>query len=112
MSQEQQGPTSAGWYQDGTGTQRWWDGTQWSNPAPTPGIRPRTQFIQNPVLRYLYLAGGVGVLIGTFGLAAPDCPGAVEEALDSERAGGFIGALELSRGRPEFDGLCAGCGES
>lgn len=35
--------TQAGWYDDGTGTQRWWDGQNWTEnvqpaPAPEPGI--------------------------------------------------------------------------
>ncbi|MFK4759667.1 DUF2510 domain-containing protein [Microbacterium sp. ZW T5_45] len=35
--------TQAGWYDDGTGTQRWWDGTSWTETvqppsAPEPGL--------------------------------------------------------------------------
>ncbi len=35
--------TQAGWYDDGTGTQRWWDGQNWTAdvqppPAPQPGL--------------------------------------------------------------------------
>lgn len=35
--------TQAGWYDDGTGTQRWWDGTNWTETvqppsAPEPGL--------------------------------------------------------------------------
>ncbi|KJL33098.1 DUF2510 domain-containing protein [Microbacterium oxydans] len=36
--------TPAGWYDDGSGRQRWWDGQQWGNfaeaPAPTATIAP------------------------------------------------------------------------
>ncbi|WP_083199417.1 DUF2510 domain-containing protein [Microbacterium oleivorans] len=35
--------TAAGWYDDGSGTMRWWDGTAWTErtqppPPPQPGI--------------------------------------------------------------------------
>ncbi|MDO4100438.1 DUF4177 domain-containing protein [Clavibacter michiganensis] len=39
MAQE----TQAGWYDDGSGTMRWWDGTQWTDtvqPPPPPGYGP------------------------------------------------------------------------
>lgn len=29
--------TPAGWYDDGRGAQRWWDGTQWTDHVQTPG---------------------------------------------------------------------------
>ena len=29
--------TQAGWYDDGTGTQRWWDGQTWTLVAPNSG---------------------------------------------------------------------------
>ncbi|WP_434181299.1 DUF2510 domain-containing protein [Clavibacter michiganensis] len=32
--------TQAGWYDDGSGTMRWWDGTRWTEtvqPPPPPG---------------------------------------------------------------------------
>lgn len=34
--------TNAGWYDDGSGTMRWWDGQNWTDnvqpPAPAPGL--------------------------------------------------------------------------
>jgi hypothetical protein len=30
----------AGWYDDGTGTQRWWDGQQWAAAPPQPPVQP------------------------------------------------------------------------
>lgn len=33
------GPTPPGWYPDGSGGQRWWDGEQWTDHA-RPGVAP------------------------------------------------------------------------
>ncbi|MFB8191271.1 DUF2510 domain-containing protein [Microbacterium sp. NPDC055988] len=35
-------PTPAGWYDDGTGSLRWWDGTQWTAHVRTSGGAPVT----------------------------------------------------------------------
>lgn len=50
--------------------------------------------------------------MGTFGLVFPDCGGLDDEALDSDRVGGFIGVLEWSRGKDWSGGLCTGRGKS
>jgi hypothetical protein len=37
------GEAQAGWYDDGSGTTRWWDGTRWTEtvqPPPPPGYGP------------------------------------------------------------------------
>lgn len=36
-------PTApAGWYDDGTGTQRWWDGSHWTTHSALPPATPTT----------------------------------------------------------------------
>ncbi|HML50554.1 MAG TPA: DUF2510 domain-containing protein [Propionicimonas sp.] len=34
--------TQAGWYNDGSGTTRWWDGNQWTDKVQPPPAPPRT----------------------------------------------------------------------
>ena len=54
----------AGWYDDGTGQQRWWDGSQWgqyaSQAAATApaGYQPKSRVT----------AGILGILLGGFGV--------------------------------------------
>lgn len=41
MSDDASGPTPAGWYPDGTGARRWWDGQQWTaHTQPAEGAAP------------------------------------------------------------------------
>uniref|UniRef100_UPI001877B457 DUF2510 domain-containing protein n=2 Tax=Nocardioides lijunqiniae TaxID=2760832 RepID=UPI001877B457 len=41
MSDPNQPSTPAGWYPDGQGGQRWWDGTRWTeHTMPAPGATP------------------------------------------------------------------------
>lgn len=58
-----QGNQPAGWYDDGSGQQRWWDGTQWGDyaapavPSAPPGSQPKSRVA----------AGLLGILLGGFG---------------------------------------------
>lgn len=36
--------TPPGWYDDGSGTTRWWDGERWSDGPPTPGQAPEQSY--------------------------------------------------------------------
>lgn len=41
--------TPAGWYDDGSGRQRWWDGAQWTeNYAPAVDVAPAAQSYEQP----------------------------------------------------------------
>ncbi|GAA1516148.1 DUF2510 domain-containing protein [Nocardioides humi] len=52
MSDPNQPATPAGWYPDGQGGQRWWDGTQWTEhtqpPAAGPGVDATVVAPQQP----------------------------------------------------------------
>ena len=54
-----------GWYDDGSGQQRWWDGTQWglyaSQVAPAPSGDPRTLAVLAQILGLV--TGFIGPLI-------------------------------------------------
>ncbi|WP_243227444.1 DUF2510 domain-containing protein [Microbacterium sp. CIAB417] len=48
---ESMADTQAGWYDDGTGTKRWWDGSAWTDtvqppPPPAPGVAGMIDRIQ------------------------------------------------------------------
>ncbi len=51
----------AGWYDDGSGQQRWWDGTQWGQYASQAA--PATYQPKSRVA-----AGILGILLGGFGV--------------------------------------------
>ncbi|PPF53793.1 hypothetical protein C5C13_14670 [Clavibacter michiganensis] len=43
--------TQAGWYDDGSGTTRWWDGTRWTEtvqPPPPPGYAETAAPVSTP----------------------------------------------------------------
>lgn len=40
MSNVSVGGQLSGWYDDGTGQQRWWDGSQWQQYAPEQPVNP------------------------------------------------------------------------
>lgn len=49
MSDPNQPSTPPGWYPDGQGAQRWWDGTQWTDHVqPAPGTPPLPAAPQQP----------------------------------------------------------------
>lgn len=53
----------AGWYDDGSGQQRWWDGTQWGDyAAPAVSTAPAGYQPKSRVA-----AGLLGILLGGFG---------------------------------------------
>ena len=53
----------AGWYDDGSGQQRWWDGTQWGQyAAPAVSTAPAGYQPKSRVA-----AGVLGILLGGFG---------------------------------------------
>ena len=62
--------TAAGWYDDGSGRQRWWDGTQWTDhyetdqtaPTPPPGYAP-------PVYAAPVYAAPVGYVLAQPGIS-------------------------------------------
>ena len=53
MSEVLGGSAAAGWYDDGQGRQRWWDGVQWTDHlAPTaaaPVVQAQPVYYQQPV---------------------------------------------------------------
>lgn len=54
MSEFSQGGTAAGWYDDGQGRQRWWDGVQWTDhlapAAVTPAVQAQPAYFQPPMV--------------------------------------------------------------
>lgn len=71
--------TPAGWYDDGQGRMRWWDGSGWTDAyAPVIVQRPRAPFSPFSVLGFvlaivgffLALGGVIGLGVGVLGLVA------------------------------------------
>lgn len=69
----------AGWYPDGRGSLRWWDGTQWTSytapippsggqPLPTPGARSRKSRLP-PIAVVGIVAGGIVAFAGVLAVA-------------------------------------------
>ena len=68
--QDNQAPQNPpGWYPDGTGMQRWWDGTQWTENAapmqpPVPASTSDPKMVATLVHVSALLVGFIGPLVG------------------------------------------------
>jgi hypothetical protein len=79
MSNEATPPPPApapGWYDDGSGAKRWWDGVQWSTQYVAPTASPVqrfsgvaiTGFVLALVAAVCTYVVGAGVILGLFGI--------------------------------------------
>jgi len=61
--------TPAGWYDDGSGRQRWWDGARWTDVAPPrPTVSPKSRTIASILSFFFGVLGIDRFYLGNVGL--------------------------------------------
>ncbi|QKJ18610.1 DUF2510 domain-containing protein [Microbacterium hominis] len=93
--------TPPGWYDDGHGALRWWDGAHWTehvaepDPEPAVGVAPETGIAPAPTPEGMDATPG-----GPQAPAVPAEPTAAESVLPPELAAEFDAAAAASAGMP------------
>jgi hypothetical protein len=76
--------TPAGWYDDGSGRQRWWDGRAWAaEPTPERGARVKWPWILGGALLAAVLLGVVLLGVGSTVLVLNTAGSPASEALEA-----------------------------
>ena len=80
--------TPPGWYDDGHGALRWWDGAQWTEHVATPD--PESSKASRASLRQRRPNGTVRLRDG----AEPRIPAAIRRLIPGANGGAFVAATE------------------